>query len=103
MNHNAIAGIERPEALITRSFVLFLNSGLYHLRNAARMQWTHAHFMQSGYNCDAVAAVGRGRLAQMLSVLHYGDYVSYYLAIANGVDPTPIEVLLRLKAHMAQT
>jgi len=36
-------------------------------------------------------------------VLHYGDYVSYYLAIANGVDPTPIEVLLRLKAHMAQT
>lgn len=103
MNHNAIAGIERPEALITRSFVLFLNSTLYHPRNAARLQWTHAHFMQSGYNCDAVAAAGSGRLAQMLSVLHFGDYVSYYLAIANGVDPTPIDVLLRLKAHMAQT
>ena len=103
MNHNAIAGIERPEALITRSFVLFLNSGLYHPRNAARMQWTRAHFMHSGYNCDAVAAAGSGRLAQMLSVLHFGDYVSYYLAIANGVDPTPIDVLLRLKAHMAKS
>jgi glucose/mannose-6-phosphate isomerase len=33
----------------------------------------------------------------MFSLLQFGDYVSYYLALAYGVDPTPVDILTQLK------
>jgi len=42
-----------------------------------------------------------GKLAQMFSLLQFGDYVSYYLALAYGEDPTPIEILNELKRLLA--
>lgn len=50
---------------------------------------------------DSVRARGAGKLAQMFSLLQFGDYVSYYLALAYGEDPTPIEVLDELKRLLA--
>ena len=37
------------------------------------------------------------RLAAILATIYYCDYVSFYLAIARGVDPTPIDVIQSLK------
>ena len=31
-----------------------------------------------------------------------GDLVSVYLAVLRGVDPTPVEVIERLKADLAE-
>jgi len=31
-----------------------------------------------------------------------GDYVSYYLAMLNGVDPTPTTPIANLRAWLAQ-
>jgi len=50
---------------------------------------------------DSVQARGEGKLAQMFSLLQFGDFVSYYLALAYGEDPTPIEVLNELKRLLA--
>jgi len=50
---------------------------------------------------DSVRARGEGKLAQMFSLLQFGDYVSYYLALAYGEDPTPIDILVRLKKLLA--
>ena len=38
-------------------------------------------------------AAGHSPLAQLLSMLVLGDYVSYYLALLKGVDPSPTPVL----------
>ena len=48
---------------------------------------------------DFSEIVGRGTnaLARLLSAIYMGDYVSFYLAIAKGVDPTPIDEISRLK------
>ena len=35
-------------------------------------------------------AQGPNLLAQQLFAILFGDYVSYYLAMLNGVDPTPV-------------
>jgi glucose/mannose-6-phosphate isomerase len=32
--------------------------------------------------------------------LLFGDYMAYYLAMAYGMDPTPVEALENLKAAM---
>jgi glucose/mannose-6-phosphate isomerase len=31
-----------------------------------------------------------------------GDLVSLYLAVLRGVDPTPVDILVRLKEQLAQ-
>src|SRR5207237_5572157 len=36
-----------------------------------------------------VVAQGKSLLAQMMSVIYLGDFVSVYLAYLKGIDPTP--------------
>ena len=48
-----------------------------------------------------VKARGSGALAQMMSLVLFGDYVSTYLAFLYGVDPTPTTVIDELKAWLA--
>ena len=38
----------------------------------------------------------------MFSVIQWGDFVSFYLAMLNGVDPTPIAVIDHLKSELAE-
>jgi len=41
-------------------------------------------------------------LGRLLSAIYYCDYVSYYLAIARGVDPTPVERIQMLKKRILE-
>jgi glucose/mannose-6-phosphate isomerase len=36
----------------------------------------------------------------MWTALQYGDYASYYLALAYELDPTPVPMLAELKEKM---
>ena len=101
MNHNAVVGLEHPEVLIDRTFALFLESSLAHPRNQRRAELTRRMFIGAGFNSDTVHTRGESRLAQMLSALHFGDYVSFYLAIAYGVDPSPVQPITWLKEQLA--
>ncbi|HPC10495.1 MAG TPA: SIS domain-containing protein [candidate division Zixibacteria bacterium] len=38
----------------------------------------------------------------MLSLVQFGDFVSYYLAILNEVDPTPVKIIDALKKALAE-
>ena len=39
---------------------------------------------------------------QMMSLVMMGDFTSYYLAILNNVDPSPVEVINYLKGRLAK-
>jgi len=45
---------------------------------------------------------GKTPLARMFSLIFWGDYVSVYLAILQGLDPTPVDAILRLKKELAR-
>ena len=81
---------------------LFLRAGLRHPRNLRpAIEATRQVLMVEGFNTDEVD--GRrddGRLAQQWTCLHFGDYVAYYLAMAYGVDPTPVAAIEDLKARL---
>jgi len=47
-----------------------------------------------------VEARGQSRLERVLSLVLLGDLVSVYLAVLEGVDPTPVEPIERLKAAL---
>lgn len=102
MNHNTLAGLVNPEALFEKTSAIFLRAEMDHPRNKKRIDLSMQFFLQAGIGVDSVSATGSSRLAQMWSLLQFGDYVSYYLALDYGVDPTPVEILGVLKAALAQ-
>ena len=99
-DHNTLAGVVNPEDLFGRSMVVFLRSASYHPRNLLRMDLTRKLFMLEGLNTDAFEAAGDTSLANLWTALHFGDYMAYYLAMAYGVDPTPVEAIENLKVEM---
>lgn len=87
---HAVAGMLFPEPLVSKYMLLFLRGAQETPQTRLRTDAARLAFMTNGFNTDAISAVGRSNLAQMLTLLHYGDYVAYYLAMCYGVDPTPV-------------
>ena len=100
MNHNALAGLESPESLFEKTSAIFLRAKMDHPRNKIRIEHSMQQFLIAGMVVDSIQAVGQGRLAQMWSLLQFGDYLAYYLALDYGVDPTPVEALNALKRKL---
>lgn len=100
-DHNMVAGVGQPEALITRTMVVLLSATAVSPRLAARVEATRHVLMVEGFNTDVIRAAGSTRLAQQWTCLHFGDYVAYYLAMAYGVDPTPVAAIEELKRRLS--
>ena len=49
-----------------------------------------------------VKAEGNTALARALSCVLIGDFASVYLALRRGVDPTPVDVIVKLKRELAR-
>ncbi len=96
-NHNDICAWERADQFARFTAVL-LDDDHLHPQLRRRVELTadvaggHAH-----------VAMGRGKTAleRALSLVLLGDLVSVYAAVLAGVDPTPVEVLERLKDELA--
>jgi glucose/mannose-6-phosphate isomerase len=102
-DHNGVVGVEFPPFLMSKMVALFLRSDTYdHPRVRLRHELTAMLMMQYGIAADYFLAEGRSLLAQMLHAIQFGDYVSYYTAIAQGANPTTIEPIDELKAQMSE-
>jgi glucose/mannose-6-phosphate isomerase len=99
-DHNTLAGLCNPEETLSHTTSLFLRAPSDHPRNRLRADLTRQAFMLEGLNTDFYDAQGDTPLAHMWTALHFGDYLAYYLAMAYGVDPTPVEALETFKAAM---
>jgi glucose/mannose-6-phosphate isomerase len=99
-DHNTLAGIKNPESLLSSMTVLFLRSSTGHPRNFVRSNLTRKSFMLEGLSTDFVDAEGDSPLENLWTCLHLGDFVSYYLAMAYGVDPTPVEAIENFKVEL---
>lgn len=101
-DHNMVAGVIGPEALISRAMVVFLNARAEHPRLQLRVQATRHVMMVEGFNTDLLDAEGDTRLAQQWTSLLLGDYTAFYLAMTYGVDPTPVAAIESLKASLME-
>jgi len=102
-NHNTLAGTINPqETLNAHTITIFLQSDSDHPRNHVRSELTRKAFMLEGLNTDFIKGRGHTPLAHMWSLILFGDYMAYYLAMGYGVDPTPIQALVDFKKAMAE-
>ena len=81
--------------------VVHLQSSLYHERIQRGMAAGRELLHAAALDCRTVKAQGSTPLAQQLYAILLGDYVSFYLAMLNGVDPTPVEPIDHVKAQLA--
>lgn len=100
-DHNTLAGTEYPaEVMMPHTMNLFLRAPSDHPRNRKRIDLTKEAFMLEGLNTDFLDARGDLPLAHMWTMILFGDYMAYYLAMGYGIDPTPIQALDNFKAAM---
>jgi glucose/mannose-6-phosphate isomerase len=98
-NHNEICGWPRGRAIAPLSAV-FLEDPDQHPRIHRRIELTAAEVERAGAAVVRVEARGESRLERVLSLVLLGDLVSVYLAVLDGVDPTPVEPIERFKVAL---
>lgn len=102
--HNFIVGLDFPKRLKDKIFVVVLQSKYDHPRNKIRQSVVFQILQQKSIPYEPILMhPSDSALDEMLSAIYLGDYVSYYLAIANGLDPTPIKSIELLKERLAGT
>lgn len=100
LNHNEIVGLD-AQADPERTAVVILRSGEEPPVAARRLKWLENRVAARGIPVVTISGTVTDRLAHLLSLVQIGDYISYYLAIAGGYDPTPIPVIEALKRELA--
>ncbi len=102
MNHNEIVGWEYPAKIFKNLIVILLRDNADHPRVQRRMEITKEIIKDKGTQIIEVWSEGKSLLARIFSLIYIGDFISFYLAILNGVDPTPVERVAYLKKELAK-
>lgn len=95
-NHNEFNGwvshpIDKPYAVVD------LRSNLEHPRVQKRFEVTERLLSGKRPRTHVVDAHGETLLEQLVWTIAFGDFVSLYLALLNGINPTPVEFVEKFK------
>jgi len=102
MNHNEIVGWKVDRDLMKRMAVVFLRDVGTHPRVRVREEITKDIIREKTSTVLEAWSEGTSLLARIFSLVSTGDWVSYYLAILNNEDPTPVRVIEYLKGELAK-
>lgn len=95
-NHNEFVGwsshpTQKPYAVVE------IRSNLEHERMQKRFEITEQLLSGLRPAPEVVIPQGETLLEQLLWTSNFGDYVSLYVALLNGINPTPVDLVEKLK------
>jgi glucose/mannose-6-phosphate isomerase len=98
-NHNEFIGwskqpVDKPYSVID------LRSSLEHERVQKRFEVTERLLSGLRPAPHIVQAEGNDLLEQLLWTIAYGDFVSLYLALLNGLNPAPVDLVEKFKKEL---
>lgn len=102
MNHNEILGWQFPKEILSKCACVFLKDSKDHPRVQLRMKITSGLIERLKVPVIEIHSEGRSRLARLFSIIYLGDWISLYLALLYGIDPTPVKVIEFLKNKLAR-
>jgi glucose/mannose-6-phosphate isomerase len=103
LNHNETVGWGLDPALARTIHVIILGDRRDPARLRQRVAITKELAFRRAAGLDEITGEGEGGVSRLLSIIAYGDLVSWYLALLRGVDPTPVAVIEDLKRRLAET
>lgn len=98
-NHNEFLGwtsrpVDKPYAIVD------LRSSLEHKRIQKRFEVTERLLSGKRPHAHVVEVQGETLLQQLLWAIALGDFVSLYLALLNGLNPTPVDLIEKFKKSL---
>jgi len=99
--HNTlIATINPNQTLNAHTMTLFMRAKSDHPRNRLRSDLMRQAFMLEALNTDVIDARGESIIAHFWTLIIFGDYMAYYLAMAYGADPSEEDAFVNFKRSL---
>lgn len=101
--HNMIVGLDFPRKIKEKIFIISLESEFDHPRNKLRQNIVYQIYKKKNLKVEAINLKRPvSPFIEMLQFVMLGDYVSYYLALINKINPTQIDMIKLLKNKLAE-
>ena len=97
MNHNEVDGFVEPPDWVGRLGAVMLRDPGDHPRVQARFRWLEGYLRDRGVETHVVDAEGDDSMTRLMTCAAFGDFVSYYLALVHGKDPSALPGVDSLK------
>lgn len=102
LDHNEIVGYEIENSINLQVKIVYLQDKEGLLRVEQRREITRKIIEDKVAEFIICPTRGKGKMARMFSLIFLGDLTSYYLAILNQVDPSPVVCIEDLKKELAK-
>jgi glucose/mannose-6-phosphate isomerase len=101
--HNTLLATLNPNpTLNAHTMTLFMRAPSDHPRDKLCSDAMRQAFMLEALNTDVIDARGDSVIAHLWTLIIFGDYMAYYLAMAYGADPSEEDALLSFKDTLAR-
>jgi len=98
LNHNEMNGYVNTEK--TKFFTLILKSNTDYFRVIKRAEITAQMIKKMRGDVEILDMLGKNILEKMFYAIILGDWTSYYLALLNNQDPTPVAMVEEFKKEL---
>lgn len=100
LDHNEIVGYEIENNINRQIKIIYLQDQEGLLRIGLRRKITREIIQDKVADFIVCPTKGKGKMSRMFSLIFLGDLTSYYLAILNQVDPSPVAYIEDLKREL---
>ena len=101
MNHNEIEGWENNKELFEQYYIIWLKDKDDHGRVKLRQKATRKILRKNGVKQSVLKMNEKSFSERFLHMIHYGDWLSYWCAIAHESDPGLVEKIIQIKKKLA--
>ena len=102
LNHNAVVGFPHPPIARDAQVVLLLRSKRDNPRHKLRFDVTKELLDRSQIPHKDLQFDGGSMLSEVLQMTYFTDYVSFYVSLLTGADPSPVTSIDYLKDRLAK-
>lgn len=102
MNHNEVDSYVAPPGAVAGFAAVLLRDPEDHPRVVARFRWLERYFAERGVQVETVEAPKGDPMSRVLGCVALGDWVSYYLALLHGSDPSALPGVTSLKQALSK-
>ena len=102
LNHNEIVGWENNKDFFDYLFIIWLEDKLDNQRIKLRQEITQNILNKKKVNQFTISMNENLFEERFLNMINYGDWLSYWCAIAHGTDPSPVISINKLKEELSK-
>jgi len=101
LNHHLLEGLQFPTGLKKQMLFILVTSDKYDTKIRTRLDLTQEVIEKQGYKTTKLMPEATEELAQVYELIGFSSFMTYYLALLNGVKPADIPWVDYFKQKLA--